>query len=238
MKANVRKLTVDDIPAIDVEGLNGKSLVEYGYYKVSLSENPEIYCYARDFGGLKPEEIGPYLYVEKSKYFGDILKIDIAAIKNDERRNTIKLIPVVFVEDVPGMNAKIFQNLETKKYYYRLSSYPREKFARWMTCEKRKGEWQSLSEIRANILFSLDGQVEKVTCTNWNGPAVYEENFNKAFEKANYLVECLGCENIIDLAYCGREDHMSECPFCGFVYDLDPETMTEKDIAEIFKEEN
>ena len=73
-----------------------------------------------------------------------------------------------------------------------------------------------------------NGQMEKVTCTNWNGPAVYEENFNEVFEKANYLVECLGCENIIDLAYCGEKDYLLECPFCGFLYN-------KKEIEEIFK---
>ena len=184
MKAIVRKLTKEDIKPINEEGLNGESLVDYGYYKVSLVENPDIYCYAREFGGVEPEEIGPYLYIEKSEYFGDALRIDYAAIQNDEQRNAIKLIPVVFVENDTKTNAKIFKNPETKRYYYRLSSFPREKFARWMTCEKRRGEWDALSEIRTNIFFSLNEQVEKVTCTNWNGPAVYEENFNEAFEKA------------------------------------------------------
>lgn len=181
MNAIIRKLTSGDIQSIDDEGLNGKHLVEYGYYKISLVDRPEIYCYTMEFGGLKPEEITPYLYI-KSGAFGEFLRIDFAAIKNDEARNPIKVIPVLFVESVPGENTHIYKSIESDKYYMRISSYPRESFARWLTAYKSQGRWEDGREMRANIIFDLNGETEKVTATNWNGCAVYQKNFNVNFE--------------------------------------------------------
>ena len=64
----------------------------------------------------------------------------------------------------------------------RVSSFPREQFARWLTAYKREGRWEDGATVRANVVFSLDGETEKVTATNWNGSAVYSENFNRKFE--------------------------------------------------------
>ena len=36
MDAIIKKLTRDDIQAVDSDGLNGQHLVEYGYYKITL----------------------------------------------------------------------------------------------------------------------------------------------------------------------------------------------------------
>lgn len=43
MDAIIKKLTRDDIQAVDFDGLNGQHLVEYGYYKITLVDRPEIY---------------------------------------------------------------------------------------------------------------------------------------------------------------------------------------------------
>lgn len=189
-EVSIRKLTKEDVPLLNGEGQNGPHLVEYGYYKISLVEDPEIYCYARDFGGLKcPEDVVPYLYIDSGS-FGDFLRIDIAAIKNDETRNIPMTIPVVFIEEVRGENTKIFRNPNSDKYYMRISSYPREKFARWMTTYKKGGRWEDVAEIRPNVIFDLNGETEKVTYTNWNGPAVYENEFNEEFEKVDEKHEC------------------------------------------------
>ena len=182
MEAIIKKLTREDIQAVDSDGLNGQHLVEYGYYKITLVDRPEIYCYTREFGGLEPEEIIPYLYIESSS-LGEFLRIDLAAVKNDETRHPIKIIPVVFIEAVPGENTRIYKTLEGDKYYMRTSSYPRENFARWTTAYKSHGRWEDGAEIRANIIFDLDGETEKVTATNWNGCAVYSDHFNPKFEQ-------------------------------------------------------
>lgn len=182
MDAIIKKLTRDDIQAVDSDGLNGQHLVEYGYYKITLVDRPEIYCYARDFGGLEPEEVAPYLYIESGS-LGEFLRIDLAAIKNDETRHPVKVIPVKFVEAVSGENTRIFKSIDSDKYYMRMSCYPRENFARWLTAYKSHGRWEDGAEIRANIIFDLDGETEKVTATNWNGSAVYSDHFNPKFEQ-------------------------------------------------------
>ena len=184
MNAVVKKLTAEDIPALKADGLNGEYLVEYGYYKVSLADDPSIYCYTRDFGGLNPDKIGPYLYVEKVSRYDPVLRIDLAAIHNDTNLYPVKTINVRFVESVPGENTKIFKDATDEKYYMRVSSYPREHFAKWMSAFKRQGRWEDRAEIRANVIFDFNGETERVTHTNWNGPAVYSENFNENFEKA------------------------------------------------------
>ena len=141
MNVIVEKLTHKDIPAIDADNLNGEHLVEYGYYKVSLADRPELYCYTREFGGLAPEEIGPYVRISTSALFGDSLIIDLATIKNDKTVNPQKTIHVVPFENVYGENTRIFYCPETKRYYMRISSYPREKFARWLIAFRRQGRW-------------------------------------------------------------------------------------------------
>ena len=65
----------------------------------------------------------------------------------------------------------------------RVSSYPRENFARWLTAYKSHGRWEDGATIRANVIFNLNGETEKVTATNWNGSAVYSDHFNPKFEQ-------------------------------------------------------
>lgn len=73
--------------------------------------------------------------------------------------------------------------LEGDKHYMRTSSYPSENFARWLTAYKSHERWEDGAEIRANIIFDLDGETEKVMATNWNGCAVYSDHFNPKFEQ-------------------------------------------------------
>lgn len=181
MDAIFKKLTKEDIPSIEADGFNGQHMVDFGYYKITLTDRPDVFCYTREFDGLTPEEIQPYLYVEESK-FGDFLRIDYAAIKNDEVRYPTKIIPVEFVESMSGENTRIFKALDSEKYYMRVSSFPRESFARWLTAHKKQGRWEDGNTIRANIIFDLNGETEKVTAKNWNGCAAYSETFNEAFE--------------------------------------------------------
>lgn len=183
MKAIYKRITAENIPTINAEGLNGEYLAQNGYYRITLEDRPEVYAYANDFGGLLPEETAPFLYLIPSKHFGDLLRIDLAAIANDENRHPVKTIPVVFVEEVSGENARIFKQEETGKHYKRVSSYPREAFARWVSVRFRQGVWEDVGEIRANIVFELGGETERITATNWNGPAVYGEHFNRHFEE-------------------------------------------------------
>ena len=45
MNAIIKKLTNEDIQALNAAGLNGEYLVESGYYKITLVDRPDIYCY-------------------------------------------------------------------------------------------------------------------------------------------------------------------------------------------------
>ena len=188
-KVFVRQLTNEDIPMIDADHLNGRHMVYAGYYLVWLDSDPSKYVYMRTFGGLDPEEPGfdltPYAYIDHCGFLGDFLQIDLAEIRNNEYNNPPKEIFVEFLEDVPGINAKIFVCPETKAHYMRLSSYPNEQFARWMSAYRQFGHWEEDGSIRANITFVMGEARELVRCSNWNGDAVYKDQFDIRFEMCN-----------------------------------------------------
>ena len=191
-KVHVRKLTVDDILSINnVDHLDGKNLVQDGYYKVWLESDPEKYVYMKTFGGLDPDDpsfdLSPYAYIDQCGFLGDYLHIDLAAIQNDDRISLPRSIEVEYIADVSGENTKIFRSKESGQYYMRVSSYPREQFARWMTAHRSRGRWEEDNCIRPNVSFTMRGARETVRASNWNGSAVYADQFDLRFEEIGYL---------------------------------------------------
>lgn len=191
-KVHVRKLTVDDILSINnMDHLDGKNLVQDGYYKVWLESDPEKYVYMKTFGGLDPDnpsfDLSPYAYIDQCGFLGDYLHIDLAAIQNDDRISLPRSIEVEYIADVSGENTKIFRSKESGQYYMRVSSYPREQFARWMTAHRSRGRWEEDNCIRPNVSFTMRGARETVRASNWNGSAVYADQFDLRFEKISQL---------------------------------------------------
>lgn len=185
-KILIRKLTVEDIPEVDVDFLDGANLVAEGYYKVSLESAPSLYVYMKTFGGLDPEDpsfdLSPYAYIDRCGFLGDYLHIDTAEIENRDNINVPKTIEVQYIQDVSGENAKIFRAKEGGQYYMRVSSYPREKFARWITVHKKPGYWEEGNNIRPNITFVMGEASETVKSSTWNGAAIYSDQFDVRFE--------------------------------------------------------
>ena len=121
-KVSFRKIEESDIPKIDADYLDGKNLVEEGYYIVWVDSDPSKYVYMKTFGPVDPNveptfNLAPYAYIDHCGFLGDYLYIDTAAIENDETRNLPRQISVHFVEDVPGENTAIFKSDETGNYY-------------------------------------------------------------------------------------------------------------------------
>lgn len=201
-----RKLEESDIPKIDADYLDGKNLVEEGYYIVWVDSDPSKYVYMKTFGPVDPNveptfNLAPYAYIDHCGFLGDYLYIDTAAIENDETRNLPRQISVHFVEDVPGENTAIFKSDETGNYYMRISSYPREQFARWVTAHKKHGCWEDGSHIRPNVSFVMGEARETVRATTWNGSAVYSDQFDLRFEGIDRCDKCGGMFSFGRMSY-------------------------------------
>lgn len=195
-KVLIRKLTTSDISAINADYLDGENLVKSGYYKVWVESDPSMYVYMKTFGGMDPDhdpnfDLTPYAYIDHCGFLGDHLHIDVASIQNDEHFNKPRRISVKFVEDVCGENAKIFQSIDSVgRYYKRISSYPREHFARWVAAYKRQSGWEDGANIRPNVTFEMDDAKETVRASNWNGSAVYSDHFDIRFEGLDTCDKC------------------------------------------------
>ena len=196
-KVSFRKLKESDIPKIDADYLDGKNLVDEGYYIVWVESDPSKYVYMKTFGSVDPSveptfDLTPYAYIDHCGFLGDYLYIDTAAIENDETRNLPRQIHVHFVEEIPGENAAIFKSDETGNYYKRISSYPREQFARWVVAYKHRGGWEDGSHIRPNVSFVMGDARETVRASTWNGSAVYSDQFDLRFEGIDRCDKCGG----------------------------------------------
>jgi len=102
---------------------------------------------------------------------------------NDISRNPEKVIVVKFFGLEEGTGREIYKGVETGRYYLRENHYPREAFAKWYICRKRRAVDDG-NEPRANLIFECNGQREKVRYDDWNGVAAYRDTFNKEFSAA------------------------------------------------------
>ncbi len=120
------------------------------------------------------------LYVESlDRWFAKISENDYY---NDPVRNPEKVIRVTF-DGIEGETGReVYKGIETERYYLREVFYPREDFARWFICGKRRAVDDG-DEPRANIIFEHGSQRERVRYDDWNGVAAYSDTFNKDFRQ-------------------------------------------------------
>lgn len=98
---------------------------------------------------------------------------------NDEVRNPPKEIHLTYVGTDSRTGREEFRGTDTGRYYLREVSN-REPFARWFVCGPRR-TIDDGDEPRANLIFVLGDQREKVTYDDWNGVAAYSTTFNPNF---------------------------------------------------------
>ena len=79
-----------------------------------------------------------------------------------------------------GTGREVYKEVETGRYFLRDNFFPRETFAKWYECGKRRMP-EDGNEVRANLIFECDGQREKVRYDDWNGVAAYGDTFNMDF---------------------------------------------------------
>lgn len=103
------------------------------------------------------------------------------AYYNDLQRYPEKTILLKFMEIRHEDGSEVYRCEETGYYYFRQVS-AREPFARWLGC-KRRPELDDGYEVRSNLVFSYNGQTEKVFYDDWNGVAAYSKTFNPDFGK-------------------------------------------------------
>lgn len=99
---------------------------------------------------------------------------------NDPVRNPEKIIRLTFDGMEGGTGREIYKGIDTGRYYLREVHYPKEEFAKWYVCGKRRMTDDG-DEPRANLIFEHNGQREKVRYDDWNGVAAYSDTFNKVF---------------------------------------------------------
>ena len=107
-------------------------------------------------------------------------KLSQNAYYNDPQRNPYKIIRVSFDGLEGGTGREIYKGIDTGRYYLRENYSPREDFARWYVCGKRR-RTDDGDEPRANIIFEYNGKQERVTYDDYNGVAAYSNTFNKDF---------------------------------------------------------
>jgi len=162
------------------EGLNFDFLIEE---RSKIFEVDDLYVIVKgyDFEGFGREKLAEVVYKEKSNFLNEeILKVDFEKIANDEEFNKLYIIDVEFVENIKGTNCSIFKAKDRENYYIR-DDEDREKYAKWYSVYKIKGDWQDNAPIRANIIFRLGDEIEKVSYSNWSGSGVSSKDYNDVF---------------------------------------------------------
>lgn len=160
-------------------GLNFEAILEYGNKMVEVGS---IYGVVSkyDFEAYGSERICGAVYAEHSDVLDeDFLKVDFAKIANDPAFNQPLEIPVKFVRDLYGTNERLFKG-ENGRYYIR-QDIPEQECAVWMSAFQHKGEWTDNARIRPNVTFVMGTEREQVKYSNWAGPIVRSEDYNKVF---------------------------------------------------------
>lgn len=111
---------------------------------------------------------------------GWFLKLSENDYYNDIERNPVKVMQVKFEGIEGGTGREIYKEIETEKYFLRENHFPREKFAKWYVCGKRRISDDGY-EARANLVFECNGEQEQVKYDDWNGVAAYHDTFNEKF---------------------------------------------------------
>ena len=101
---------------------------------------------------------------------------------NNLERHPERIVHLRFCYIEGGTGRDVYKS-EEGYYFLRENHYPRETFARWLVCGKRRTP-EDGTEPRANIIFECNGQRERVRYDDWNGVAAYGDTFNKEFSAA------------------------------------------------------
>ena len=102
---------------------------------------------------------------------------------NDTERNPEKVIKLKYCGDEGGTGREVYKDIDTGRYFLRENHYPREDFAKWYVCGKRRTP-EDGDEPRANLIFECNGEREMIRYDDWNGVAAYSDLFNKKFTAA------------------------------------------------------
>ncbi len=140
----------------------------------------ELFVEQKDVERLGKDYIRSHVTMYYSKFLcGWFLEMSENDYHNDIERNPEKVIQVKFDGIEGGTGREVYID-ETGRYYLREVHYPRETFAKWFICGKRR-KIDDGDEPRANLIFECNGQREKVRYDDWNGVAAYGDAFNKDF---------------------------------------------------------
>ena len=175
-------VTIRDLCEADADkckGLGFEFMLDNGY---KVLEVGDMYCIISksDYEGFGKEQLCNVVYMEHSELLEeDFLKVDFAYIANDPEFNKPLELQVSFVKELYGTNEALFKG-DNGKYYIRQDN-AREECAVWLSAFKHKGEWTDNAPIRPNVTFVMGDEREKVSYSNWAGPIVTSEDYNKAF---------------------------------------------------------
>lgn len=181
MKVNYSMPTIDDIQSFEESGFAPSVLI--GRIKIIVSDEDgntgETFMEKDQIEKLGKDYISSHAKLEYSS-FCDMFFVRISEndFYNDPVRNPPKIIPLDF-EGTEGRR-EIYRGKETGRIYIRENYYPREHFAKWYICGKRRAVDEG-DEPRANLIFEYNGQREKVRYDDWNGVAAYSDTFNSYF---------------------------------------------------------
>ena len=141
----------------------------------------ELFIEQAVFDRLGEEYIRSHISVYHSSFVdGWFIKLSENDFHNDPERNPEKVIRVKFDGIEGGTGREVYKGIDTGRYYLRENYFPRENFAKWFICGKRRTVDDG-DEPRANLIFECDGQQEKVRYDDWNGVAAYSDTYNKDF---------------------------------------------------------
>lgn len=110
------------------------------------------------------------------EYFVEIPEDDF---RNDIEKNPPKQIRLQFCEIEQGTGREVYRG-EDGRYFLREVHFPKERFAKWLICGKRRAVDDG-NEPRPNLIFECNGQHERVMYKDWNGVAAYSDTFNPDF---------------------------------------------------------
>lgn len=182
MKIEIRDITLEEAAAYGEQS----DIVLAGRKAVVFTDDDgnvgKLYMKEEDIALLGKRYIAENSTMEYSKVCEEwIPRVSWNAYMNDPERNPPKTIDVEFAEMLAGEDTEIWRRLDTGGYLMR--QLCREPFARWLTCYKRQGWWESGNRIRPNITFRHGEQTEKVRYDDWNGTAAYSDTFNSNFRE-------------------------------------------------------
>ena len=153
------------------------------YHVVTDSDGNSGECFLENekFERLGKQYITDHAVINYSELFEEwFVTISENDYFNDISRNPIKEIKLEFIGIETGTGREIYKGVKDKRFYLRENIFPREEFAKWLVCGKKR-RIDDGAEPRANIIFICNGEKEKVTYKDWNGVAAYSDTFNKNF---------------------------------------------------------